>query len=126
MLEKVGRPQYDNLKASKISQELLDVFRKRKTTRMFQAHEVDEDVILNAVAIAGTAPSGANKQPWSFAVIGDHETKSLIREKAEEEERKFYEATGPEEWLNDLKHLHTNSNKSFITDAAYLILCANA
>ena len=121
MLEKVGRPQFSNSIASNISKELVGIFRKRKTTRMFQKQKVDRDILLNAIAVAGTAPSGANKQPWSFVLIDDDETMNLIREKSEQEERKFYNETGPEKWLNDLKHLHTNEDKSFITDACCLI-----
>lgn len=121
MLEKVTIPQFDNQISTHISAELLDIFQKRKTTRDFSDQPVSLQIILNAIAIAGTAPSGANKQPWTFAVIGDEATKKIIRDKAEDEERKFYEETAPQKWLDDLKPLHTNSTKEFITNASYLV-----
>ena len=121
MLEPVDRPQFNNESALEISAELVNIFRKRKSTRDFKKASIDINIILNAIAVAATAPSGANKQPWSFTVVHDDETKGIIREKAEEEERKFYEETAPQKWLDDLKHLHTHSKKEFITEASYLI-----
>jgi iodotyrosine deiodinase len=121
MLEPINRPLYDNQKALGLTQELLEIFRKRKTTRFFQKADIDLEVILNAISIAGTAPSGANKQPWSFAVVHNQQLKEKIRKAAEEEERKFYEETAPEKWLNDLKPLHTDAHKEFLTEASYLI-----
>ena len=121
MLEPVNRPQYDDQIARSVSGELVNIFQKRRTTRMFQPHPVSLEVILNAVSVAATAPSGANRQPWSFVVVGDQATKDLIRTEAEKEETKFYHQTGPKKWIDDLKHLHTSENKSFISDASYLI-----
>ncbi len=121
MLEPVQRPQFSNAKAIAITQDLVNVFRKRKTTRFFQKAEVDRQIILNAIAVAATAPSGANKQPWSFSVVEDTATKETIREAAEVEEKKFYEKTAPQKWLDDLKPLHTDAQKPFITEASFLI-----
>ncbi len=121
MLEPVQRPQFSNSKAIEITQDLVNVFRKRKTTRFFQNAQVDRQIILNAIAVAATAPSGANKQPWSFSVIEDPITKKTIRDVAEIEEKKFYEKTAPQKWLDDLKPLHTDAEKPFITEASFLI-----
>lgn len=121
MLQKVGFQDFDNALSLGISQKLLSLFRKRKTTRFFQNADIDIEIIKNAIAVAGTAPSGANKQPWSFGLICDDEKKRVIRERAEEEEREFYEVKAPQYWLNDIKPFHTDSKKEFITEASYLI-----
>ncbi|NQY99836.1 MAG: nitroreductase family protein [Bdellovibrionales bacterium] len=121
MLEPQSRQKFHNQTSLELIEQLLSVFRKRKTTRQFSGEHVDLDIILNAIAIAGTAPSGANKQPWQFAVISEQETKMKIRKQAEAEEYRFYHERAPEKWLNDLKPLHTDSNKAFITEASYLI-----
>ena len=121
MLETVKSPLFDNRTALDVTSELVGIFRKRKTTRYFKQADVDLDIILNSIAVAATAPSGANKQPWSFSVIKDDETKQLVREKAESEEKVFYEESAPKKWLDDLKPLHTDAHKPFITEASYLI-----
>ena len=121
MLERISAPKFDNESALKISSSLLSVFQKRKTTRDFSPQEIDIEIIKNAIAVAGTAPSGANKQPWGFSIIGDQKTKKIIREQAELEEKKFYEETAPKKWLDDLMPLHTDASKKFLTDASYLI-----
>jgi nitroreductase len=71
---------------------------------------------------AGTAPSGANRQPWHFSVVSDSETKKKIREAAEEEEKKFYSGRAPDEWLEALAPLGTDENKPFLEIAPYLIV----
>ena len=71
---------------------------------------------------AGTAPSGANRQPWHFSVVSDLETKKKIREAAEEEEKKFYSGRAPDEWLEALEPLGTDENKPFLEIAPYLIV----
>ncbi len=121
MLEPIKRAQFSNSRALEISGELVEVFRKRKTTRFFKQADVDLQIILNAIAVAATAPSGANKQPWAFSVIKDQKTKEIIREAAEAEERQFYNLKAPQKWLDDLKPLHTDANKEFITEASYLV-----
>ena len=80
------------------------------------------DVVHRAIETAGQAPSGANKQPWTFAVITDPEIKRRVREAAEEEERAFYNERATDEWLDDLAHLGTDSNKPFIEDAPAIIV----
>ena len=71
---------------------------------------------------AGTAPSGANRQPWHFSVVSDLETKKKIREAAEAEEKKFYSGRAPDEWLEALAPLGTDENKPFLEIAPYLIV----
>lgn len=95
--------------------------RRRRTVRDFDSAEVPREVIENCILAAGTAPSGANQQPWFFAVITDQVRKRQIREAAEAEERAFYSGRAPEEWLEALAPLGTDPNKSFLEDAPVLI-----
>ena len=99
----------------------LDDMRRRRTVREFSPRPVPRDVIEAALAAAGTAPSGANLQPWQFVVVGDAETKRKIRVAAEAEEKAFYEHRAPAEWLAALEPLGTDTNKPFIETAPFLI-----
>jgi iodotyrosine deiodinase len=94
----------------------------RRTVRDFSNEEVPEEVILNAVKSAATAPNGANLQPWHFVIIKNKKVKSELREKAEKIESGFYSHKAPQEWLDDLKHLGTNSSKPFLAEAPYIIV----
>ena len=94
---------------------------RRRTVRDFSARPIPKDIIEIALRAANTAPSGANLQPWHFAVISGPETKSKIRAAAEAEEREFYEHRATEEWLAALEHLGTNKHKPFLETAPYLI-----
>jgi nitroreductase len=94
---------------------------KRRTVRHFSSRPVDRDVIENCLLAAGSAPSGANLQPWHFVVIGDSGVKSQIREAAEKEEREFYGGRAPQEWLDALAPLGTDASKPFLEAAPYLI-----
>jgi len=105
------------------SREFLAQMRQRRTVRQFSTDPVPYELIENAIATAGTAPSGANQQPWTFVVITDPNLKRQIREAAEEEETAFYERRASQEWLDALAHLGTDEIKSHITDAPYLIVC---
>jgi len=95
---------------------------KRRSVRDFSDKPIPFEVIENIIKTASTAPSGANKQPWTFCVVQDKELKKKIRLAAEEEERKSYEVRMSEEWLQDLKHLGTDANKPFLETAPYLIV----
>lgn len=95
--------------------------RRRKTVREFTSQPVPRKVIENALRAAGTAPSGANHQPWHFAVVSDPELKRKIREGAETEEREFYTHRAPQEWKDALAPLGTDSDKPFLETAPYLI-----
>ena len=94
---------------------------RRRTVREFSDRSVPRDIIETALKAAGTAPSGANLQPWHFVVVSNAETKMKIREAAEAEEREFYEHRASPEWLAALEPLGTDSNKSFLETAPYLI-----
>lgn len=95
--------------------------RQRRTVRDFSDRPVPRDVIELALQAAGTAPSGANLQPWHFAVVGNAETKQKIRVAAEAEEKEFYEHRASEEWLEALRPLGTDTNKPFLETAPWLI-----
>lgn len=95
--------------------------RRRRTVRDFSARPVEREVIEQAILAAGTAPNGANLQPWHFVVVSDPAVKRRIREAAEEEERVFYRERAPREWLDALAPLGTNEEKPFLETAPYLI-----
>jgi nitroreductase len=94
---------------------------RRRTVRDFSDRPVPRDIIETALRAAGTAPSGANLQPWHFVVVSNAETKKKIREAAEAEEQEFYEHRASPEWLAALEPLGTDSNKPFLETAPYLI-----
>lgn len=94
----------------------------RRTCRMFSADPVPREVVENAILAAGTAPSGANHQPWHFAVIGSPEAKARVRAAAEEEEREFYAVKASPEWLAALAPLGTDADKSYLETAPWLIV----
>ena len=121
MLEKINPQVFDSIQSQKILCDLLNIFRKRKTIRHFSPQTFDRDIIIKAIEIAGTAPSGANKQPWAFVIVEDDITKSLIHREAEKAEYQFYRKKAPEKWLDELKPLHTNEIKDFLLQAPYLI-----
>jgi len=94
---------------------------RRRTVREFSDRPVPRDIIETALKAANTAPSGANLQPWHFAVVSGPKTKKAIRIAAEAEEREFYEHRASEEWLAALAPLGTDENKPFLETAPYLI-----
>ncbi len=94
---------------------------RRRTIREFSDRPVPRDLIETALQTANTAPSGANLQPWHFAVVSGAETKKKIREAAEVEEREFYEHRASAEWLDALRPLGTDEHKPFLETAPYLI-----
>lgn len=95
--------------------------KRRHTVREFSSRSVPREIIEDCLRAAGTAPNGANKQPWHFAVVSDPGVKKEIREAAEEEEQKFYEERATDEWLEALAPLGTDSNKPFLEEAPFLI-----
>ncbi len=94
----------------------------RRSVRDFSDAPVAREVIENLIKTASTAPSGANKQPWTFCVVGDPALKSQIREAAEQEERRSYEGRMSAEWLADLAPLGTDWQKPFLDIAPWLIV----
>jgi nitroreductase len=101
--------------------EFLAEMRRRRTVRYFSDRPAPRQVIEACVLTAGTAPNGANQQPWHFVVVNDPELKRRIRIAAEAEEREFYERRAPQEWLDALAPLGTDANKPFLEIAPYLI-----
>ena len=93
----------------------------RRTVRDYSEKPVCRNVIDDCIRAAGTAPSGANMQPWHFAVAERGEIRRQLREAAEREEQEFYESKAPQEWLDALAPLGTDSNKPFLETAPYLI-----
>lgn len=94
---------------------------RRRTVREYSDRPVPRAVIEECIRAAGTAPSGANHQPWHFVVVSDPEVKARIRVAAEEEERAFYRGGAPQEWLDALAALGTDEHKPFLETAPYLI-----
>ncbi len=113
--------EYPPEEMSRRSSEFFDAVKRRRTVREFSDRPVPADVIENALRAAGTAPSGANLQPWHFSVITNAEIKKQIRDAAEVEEREFYEHRASPEWLEVLEPLGTDSNKPFLETAPCLI-----
>ena len=95
---------------------------KRRTTRHFSTRQVPRSLINAAIKTAGTAPSGAHLQPWTFVAISNQELKKKIRQAAEEEEKKTYSERMPEAWSEVLGPLGTDAVKEHITDAPWVII----
>lgn len=95
---------------------------RRRTVRDFSDKPIPDGLIETCLRSASTAPSGANRQPWHFAVVSDKAKQRRIREGAEEEEREFYESRAPQDWLDALAPLGTDANKPFLETAPCLIV----
>ncbi len=107
------------------SQDFYDNMTRRKTIRQFSDKEVPREIIENCIKAAGTAPSGANMQPWHFVVVSDPEIKKQIRIEAEKVEKEFYEQRAPQYWLDALAPLGTDKEKPYLEKAPYLIVIFN-
>jgi iodotyrosine deiodinase len=94
----------------------------RRTVRHFSGRPVPRQLLEDALKVAGTAPSGAHKQPWTYVVVEDPALRRRIRDAAEEEERRFYGELAPAEWLRDLEPLGTDWHKAHLTDAPWLVV----
>ncbi|MGI0119020.1 nitroreductase family protein [Zooshikella sp. RANM57] len=103
------------------SREFYQLIKQRRTVRDFSSRPVAREIIDNAILSAGSAPSGANKQPWHFVVVSSEEVKREIRQAAEAEEKAFYQHRASEEWLDALAPLGTDEHKPFLETAPYLI-----
>ena len=103
------------------AQEFYHAIQTRRTVRDFSSDPIPDGVIEDCMLAAGTAPNGANLQPWHFSVVKSQEIKRQVREAAELEEREFYGGRAPEEWLDVLDHLGTDENKPFLEAAPALI-----
>jgi len=103
------------------SKKFYNLIKSRRSIRDFKKNTFNFDIIRNAILAAGTAPNGANLQPWHFVIIKKKSIKKKIRIAAEIEEKDFYENKAPKEWLEALKPLGTDKNKLFLEEAPYLI-----
>ncbi len=103
------------------SQEFLNNISNRRSVREFSNENVPRVIIENCIKSAGTAPSGANLQPWHFVSINDVDTKKKIREKAEIEEHEFYNHRAPQDWLEAVEPFGTEAEKPFLENAPWLI-----
>jgi nitroreductase len=103
------------------ARDFADEMGRRRTVRDFSARPVPRALIEDCLRAAGTAPSGANRQPWQFVAVADPGVKRRIREAAEAEEREFYAHRAPREWLEALAPLGTDANKPFLDVAPWLI-----
>lgn len=103
------------------AQAVYRTLRTRRTIRDFAPDPIPREVIETCIRAAGTAPSGANQQPWHFVAISDPDTKRQIREAAEAEERAFYGGKASDEWLDALAPLGTDADKPFLETAPWLI-----
>ncbi len=118
----VGYEKFDGGEMLERAKAFYDESRRRRTVRDFSEEAVGREVIEQCLLAAGTAPNGANLQPWHFVVVSDPEVKRRIRKEAEVEERAFYERRASEEWLDALSGLGTDANKPFLETAPYLIV----
>jgi iodotyrosine deiodinase len=103
------------------AREFFELCNRRRTVRHFSSKPVSRELLETLVLTAGTAPSGANKQPWRFIIVTDAELKRKIRIAAEKEEKESYERRMPQEWLDDLAALGTDWHKDFLEVAPALI-----
>ena len=106
----------------KKSKKFYEILKTRRSIRSFKNNKIDDEIIKNAILTAGTAPNGANLQPWHFVVIKNNIVKKKIRKEAEKEELKFYKYKASIEWLEALRPLGTNFKKKFLEEAPILIV----
>ena len=106
----------------KRSEDFYTEMKKRRSVRQFSSRVFPREVLLNCLMAAGRSPSGANKQPWTLAIVGDKNIKKQIREAAEKAEKDFYENEAVKQWHDDLENLKTDFRKPFLEQAPYLIV----
>jgi iodotyrosine deiodinase len=116
-----GYPPIDEATSLARATAFRDLMATRRTVREFSDRPVDRAVVEQALLTAGSAPSGANHQPWFFSVIESAEARARIRQAAEAEEREFYATKAPQEWLDALAPLGTDPDKAFLEVAPVLI-----
>ena len=104
------------------SREFLELMQARRSIRRFSDEPVPWELVENAILVAGTAPSGAHQQPWTFVVVSDPETKRRIHEAAELEERRNYESRMSDEWREAIRPIGTDWHKPHLSDAPYVIV----
>jgi nitroreductase len=114
--------EYDPAVMRERAQAFYEQMRTRRSVRDFSPRPVPRDIIEACLLTAGSSPSGANRQPWHFAVVSDPAIKREIRLGAEAEEREFYQRRAPQDWLDALAPLGTDEHKPFLETAPYLIV----
>lgn len=117
-----GYPHRTDAELIQRARQFREELATRRTVRDFSERAVPREVIEECLRAAGSAPSGANFQPWHFAVVGSPEIKQRIRLAAEAEEREFYHGRAPEEWLAALAPIGTDEHKPFLEIAPWLIV----
>lgn len=123
--QRIPHPSYRELPADEMlsrATEFATLVHRRRTVREFARRPVPRKVIAECLRAAGSAPSGANQQPWRYVAVSDPRTKATLRAAVEENEREFYRKRAPEEWLNALKPIGTDEHKPYLEDAAWLIV----
>lgn len=115
-------PRFSEKEMLDRSRGFKELMQSRRSIRQFSSKPVPLDVIKNCIATAATAPSGANKQPWTFCLVSNKELKCAIRELAEAEEKESYQNRMSERWLKDLEQFATDWNKPFLELAPYLVV----
>ena len=114
--------EYPVEEMQKRAEEFYKNIARRRTVRHFSNRPVPREIIENCLRAAGTAPNGANLQPWHFVVVSNREIKKKIREAAEKEEEAFYAGRAPDDWLQALAPLETDARKDFLETAPHLIV----
>ena len=120
--EKLDFSKQSILEMKNKSKDFYNKIKKRRSVRDYQKKSFDISIIKNSILAAGSAPNGANLQPWHFVIIKNNKIKNKIRLAAEKEEKNFYNYKAPTEWLKALEPLGTNSEKKFLEEAPYLIV----
>ena len=115
-------PRYDDEEMIARSQDFYELMDRRRSVRQFSDKTVDRQVLENLIRTASSAPSGAHKQPWTFALISNAELKHSIRQLAEKEEFENYHGRMSDRWLEDLAQFGTNHVKEFLDLAPYLVV----
>jgi len=116
------RPYVPATTAAEAADAFLDIMRQRRSVRAFSDRPVPRELVETLIAAAGSAPSGANKQPWRFVAVSDPAIKREIRIAAEAEERRLYEERANEAWLRDLEPLGTHAEKPYLEIAPWLVV----
>ena len=117
------RPRLSELEMRERASSFYELMAQRRSIRTFATAPVPKDLIVTAILAAGTAPSGAHQQPWTFVVIGDPDTKRRIRLAAEEEERTNYlDGRMPEDWQEEISRLGTSWQKPYLEDAPWIVV----
>ncbi|MCG6871183.1 MAG: nitroreductase family protein [Gammaproteobacteria bacterium] len=114
--------EYEPQEMERRIRELREDLSRRRTVREFSDRPVSREIIAECLRVAGSAPSGANGQPWHFVAVSDPDLKRRIRLAAEAEEQRFYRERAPKEWLKALEPLGTNQHKPFLETAPWLIV----